>query len=993
MGATVFTVRRMRQRTAAFVGVLVVAAVTAAVTAVCAGILSSAGTNGLRAALERQPGSSLALRSALPLASDPQQQDAAARAVLRTTFDDTGRRIPFDIERSVAVVTKVDYPATSSRTLVASVEGFADAATLVDGTWATSATTVSIQADAAQQLGLGLGDVIRIGPSSFTVTGTWRVDDAQGPQWLGERLWASGFDGSDVGPIVVDDAAWQGLNIDPQVRWTIVPDVALLEPADLGPIAAAWQNVPGALRDAGLGSPTQTGQFLRAADDVTVRLHALSGIGPAAAVVVAAMAALSLWALLGLLVEGRSSEIELLRLRGTTPQRLVASIAGEVALTALAGGGVGAVAGVVAVLAVNGGAAAGVAGTAALWGSVGVAVVAGMLAAVRAARILRPAPGASRTRRSAGVAAVVLLAAAAAVSTWQLLTFGALPPVAQAARGVDPVTIAAPALLLAAVVIAGVVAFSPLARIADARAAAAQHPALAVRAVARRARVVAVPIVLVGVAVGQLALAAGYAETWRTSFDQTVQLNSGTALRITAPSLTPADLAAAAAASGIRAVAPVTVEDVGVGGETATAVGIAPHAFAELGAGAGGLIDPPALAQVLDTGGLPAVPDGAAHLTVTADPAPTAGAVWLADEWGALRRVDLAIGAADGSGTAPIPDGRWRLAAVDLTPPAATDDDPRTVVLRTLTTDAGPVVLAGVRWTAIPVDHDSLSSGSPGDTAAVQLPPTADSARLIATPAATNVILSRALATALSVDEGDVISVAVGEGGVSLSADVARVIDAVPGGGGEFALLMDSAVTDAVSLGDARIPASPGVAWIGADDVAAASAALRSALRPTIAVSAPSLDPDLTMLRAAPQTMWITAAACLILALAGLIATTASQLRSRRAETSVLSAIGMSSDEQARSRRVELTLVTAWGAATGLIAGATAVLVVVATLARSAVPDADPAILTPVRFDLVAFAIIGAVFAAAVAAIVVGYGRAAGRVAQRTGAPGDPRAS
>jgi len=102
----------------------------------------------------------------------------------------------------------------------------------------------TIQADAAAALGVTVGDVVLLDERvPLVIVGTWRVDDADAPRWMGDPLWTSGGNDRSVGPIVADDDVWTALGITPQVKWTIAPDIDRLTPPDLGTAAAESDHV------------------------------------------------------------------------------------------------------------------------------------------------------------------------------------------------------------------------------------------------------------------------------------------------------------------------------------------------------------------------------------------------------------------------------------------------------------------------------------------------------------------------------------------------------------------------------------------------------------------------------------------------------------------------------------------------------------------------------------------------------------------------------
>src|SRR5690606_14941441 len=126
------------------------------------------------------------------------------------------------------------------RVTVVSDEGIADHVAVVDGTLTLDAGTASggvpglLQADAADLLGLAVGDELTFGTSerhnAVIVVGTWRADDADDPRWFGAPGVAGGTAGlagdgtPSFGPLIVDEATLSSIGPVPFVHWTIVPD-------------------------------------------------------------------------------------------------------------------------------------------------------------------------------------------------------------------------------------------------------------------------------------------------------------------------------------------------------------------------------------------------------------------------------------------------------------------------------------------------------------------------------------------------------------------------------------------------------------------------------------------------------------------------------------------------------------------------------------------------------------------------------------------------
>jgi predicted lysophospholipase L1 biosynthesis ABC-type transport system permease subunit len=204
----------------------------------------------------------------------------------------------------------------------------------------------------------------------------------------------------------------------------------------------------------------------------------------------------------------------------------------------------------------------------------------------------------------------------------------------------------------------------------------------------------------------------------------------------------------------------------------------------------------------------------------------------------------------------------------------------------------------------------------------------------------------------------------------------------IPGTTGSSGILIDASAVDAAALKSTGAPRTPSMVWVGSTDPSASAAALRELLPSAVAVRELGAEPDLPMLTAGATSLWIAAAAGGALAVAGLIAVCAAQQRERRQEIGVLRALGLDAAQQASVRRRELTMITVWGAVCGLVAGVVALLVVVATFARAAIPGAYSSIPTLPRFDFAAGAIALSALAIAVAVVIIATGEVAGRTAR-----------
>ncbi|WP_457099442.1 FtsX-like permease family protein [Microbacterium sp. P5_E9] len=960
-----FTILRMRQRASLFIGLFMVGAI---ITGVCAGVvgfLSSSATTGVRGALAATPATDLSLGITMPLAPDAAEQARVTAQTLRNVFHDGARAIPISIESTVQSVIALEDPGADSgaatrRAGVATASHLDSDAQIAAGRWGSDPGEATLQADAAAALGVVPGDTLSIEGREVTVVGTWRLADANDARWMADELWTTGADGSTVGPIIIDPSLWSTLNAEPWVNWTIIPDAGRLQATDLAAIDEAWDETSAALKAAGLQTGVRSGRFLASAGELGTRLAALQTAIPLALVTLAAIAALTLWELAGLTTRTRATETALLWSRGATTASLSARAGAEAAVVTAIGSAVGV--SVAALLQWNAGGtdAAASALASGWWAAAAVIAVTALAFAVRTARTAGPARSADRAgraRRFAGAGGVVLLVIAAGLSTWQLLTYGPITGTGIGGTSVDPITVVAPALILASGVLLGLYAFPLLAGAAERTATRTTGMALAVRGVSRRIGAAAAAIVMIGLAAGQLIVAAGYSATWSAAFTQTQELEAGTALRLAADfdGVAEADLDRAAAATDVVGLAPVHVVSFSIGGDRASLVGVAPAAIADLMADGRGLVDPVAVSVAIPSPSAAILPDGATTVSVDVGSSPAiAESVWLTDAWGRLEKLTLTP-STPGVATAVLPsEGRtpWRLAAIDLAPTgddAAATTDESLIAVESVTTDAGavspvPSTLAAFRdGGALMSRAEIAAKGLLRGSGAVL--------RLLPAAGVSPIAISETLAERIGAEIGSSIAITVPPATIPLQTVVAAITPAIPGSNDPSAVMIDGSVIDAEALRTAVGPEPAATVWVGSTRASESAESLRALLPASVRVRELGAEPDLPMLAAGAKALWLAAGAGSVLAIAGLIAVCAGQQRERRHEIAVLRAVGLSSGQQGGVRRGELALITGWGAICGVAAGTVTLLVVVATLARAAIPGAYPNILTPVQWD------------------------------------------
>lgn len=1025
MGDRVLFAQRLREHVGLFAALMGVVALVSGLTVGVLGFLGHSADEGVRAGLATRTGAALALQASLGLDSDAERQDAEVRAAIARSM----QGIPVDVVRTVDsradVVEIVDgTPGVTLRTLVLSVADLPTVATIVAGDWPTSADHVSVQVFAAERLGIEPGDVLKLGDATVTVSGTWQVDDATDPRWLGDTTITEGISDVVFGPIVVDETLWPQLNTDPRARWTLVPDGTRLNAADLVTIVAAWADVESAWKDevsSQLFTLERRGGFTQSALELGTRVDGQQVIQPVALLLLAAVALVTLAELGRLLTTTRAPEIALLWSRGASAFDIGRAIAAETALAA-GTGAVGGTAGALVILGLMAGPDAPRAAGAAVWiAPLAITVGAVLVVAGGALRsALRntsrdPSDAGGRARRLAGPGVVVLTTAAAALSVWQLRLYGSpLTPTADGGTDVDPIGVLAPALSLVALVLLALVLFPRVSQANE--SATAKAPAvriLAARTLARRLQLVAAPIVVVAVAAATLVVASGYATTWRESFERTSELHTGAAIQVStgAPGLTTATITSISGVPGVSGIAPVDLETFQIGNVTGSIVGATPATVARLATTANGSFDRNAVAEAItaEVPG-PLLPEGTSALTLTTSQGGFAEQPLLSlqvmDGYGMLQTVPFATGIDEGvdsalaapgvvlesfSYTVDLPSilrdalGPLRILAIDVAvgEGAVAPEGTGEFTLSELSATAGgntvPVTLDGFWLPESPVlqfdpptaNYKGLGFTSGSNTRNIRMTPTFDGA--LTDSGTAPVVISQQLADRFSLRVGDPISVTLDDASDALRCTVAQVIPAIPGAAFESAVLIDRAVVLHYLVRTQDASTLSREFWIDTDSPQTVVEALRNEL-PANARTQIAGDPaGRIVLGSASFALWLGALGCMILAVITVVAVVRAQLRSRRLEVVVLRAIGLSSRQQSAVRRRELGLVLGYGVAAGLIAGAAVTALTVPQLARAAVVDPYSAVPTALGFDLVGLAVGLAALILALSVIVTVY--------------------
>ncbi|MGN6503212.1 MAG: hypothetical protein ACTHKX_09995, partial [Pseudolysinimonas sp.] len=853
----------------------------------------------------------------------------------------------------------------------------------------------------AELLEIAAGDRVRIGDVDAVVAGTWRVDDALDPRWMGDPLVTSGADGTDTGLVVVDESLWPQLDTDPRARWTLVPDPATVTARDLAPIVAEWNHIGIEWRGqvtSQLITLEKQGRFKRSAIELGTRVDGLQAIQPVVLLLLAAIALVTLAELGRLLTTTRATEIALLWSRGASALDIARSTAAEVAVAA----GAGALLGTSGALGVLGaalgpdaivtcGAAAWVVPVAATASAV-LLVAGGALRSARRQTVRDPRDASGRARRLAGHGLVVLTVAAAALAVWQLQLYGSpLTPTADGGTDVDPVAVVAPALTLVAMVLIALTLFprvAALTEVAARRAGTARI--LAARTVARRLQLVAAPLAVVAVACSTLVLAAAYSATWSDSFTRTTALRAGAPLQVSTgyTGLTADDIGRLRALPGVDGVAAVDVETLQIGGDTGTILGVTPATLARVATTASGTLDRDRIAAALTTDlPGPALPDGADTLTLTTAQtgfreAP-ALSLQVMDGDGLLHTIDArapvtqgidpthstdAVTFAGVTYTMPIPQELadaptpWQVMTIDVsvTQASVTGDETAQFVLTDLAADGSPLELDRFWLPESPIlqfdspipDFAGLGFRIDANVLSIRMTPTFD--QQISDLSAPPVVISQQMADRYRLKVGDPVSFVLDDAYDRSTGTVALIVPAIPGADLETALMVDLGYVLHHRLRVEQTPDLPTVLWVDTAAPEATAMAFRQELPANTRMQSAGDPAGRTVLGSAATALWLGAGGCLVLAIITVIAVARAQLRSRRLDVVVLRAIGFGSRDQAAVRRRELGLVLGFGVVAGLVAGAAVSLLTVPQLARAAVVEPYASVPTPLVMDLAA---------------------------------------
>ena len=533
---------------------------------------------------------------------------------------------------------------------------------------------IALPAGVARTLALRVGSTIAP-TDSFTgaavplrVSGIYQEDDPASPYWRFSPIGPTGVlisgDATSYGPVIADAAAFSSgaLNLDAGA-WVVQPDLSALPGNQARPLAAAVSQLQATFSQ----SPTLI--TLAVTTDLPRSLDAAAGDAWAArsalSVATALSALLALAALLlavRLLRSRREVEAATVRARGGMGRQLIALNAGEAlvcGLIAAAGGAYGGAA-LGAVLAPTGTPLAGPdLGT---WLAAAAAALAGtLIMTVAAVGVSSPVEAWVRRSRQSTVLALarvggdVAVVALAGVAVWQLRE---ITLASTTADGVDPVLVLAPALALAGATLLLVRLVPMAARIGERWAGARRGllgPLVTWEVSRRPSRFTgAMLLSVLAVATGVFALTM-HASWNRSQLDQAA-FQSGSDVRVQMVTAAPVDAATIAGSADVTAATPVAISSlqggtaVAVNADSASAIALRPDLSQQPVASLWNAIKPAGKRPGLSLPGTPVrISISAALTTDAAGPGASAGVdLTLADAAGAAYRIPADPLPADG---------------------------------------------------------------------------------------------------------------------------------------------------------------------------------------------------------------------------------------------------------------------------------------------------------------------------------------------------------
>ena len=496
--------------------------------------------------------------------------DGSMVADLRQAIATVGGSVLREV-RSSATLTIASRPSIRAGDLatLGSLDGLADHATLIDGSWpadragASGPIEVAVVDAVASELRLAVGDELSLvtqegnaATVQVRLAGIFAIDSVVDPFWHGDEQLTSGIvDGEGFrtfGPFLAtsNDLLLHIPIVSVHAWWRAFPDLARLSVDDVASLRGALEGLPDRLRiDTGeapyiaTGLPTLLGDAERSM--LVSRTNML--------VLMAQLAILAIYAIIliaSLLVDHRRVDTSLLLSRGAEPLQVASLALMEGLMLAIPAVILGPWLAVAAV------AVLGIAGPLADIGlslqprvTVDGYVFAGAIAGVCVALLVLPAFLAARSfaaeqrglsrqeTRTFGqrMGLDIALLAISGIGLWQLRLYGApLTRTVQGSLGLDPLLVAAPAISLLA---GGVLALRVLPLLAQGVEAAVSRrrdlvASLGTRQLARRPLRYTRSALMLMIAISMGVFAVSYAATWSGSQRDQAAYQAGADVRV-----------------------------------------------------------------------------------------------------------------------------------------------------------------------------------------------------------------------------------------------------------------------------------------------------------------------------------------------------------------------------------------------------------------------------------------------------------------------------
>jgi hypothetical protein len=593
-----FVLRRMSSSRLLLGSVLLAIFITAALTAALVTFSAHALPQAASRQLTTAQNVSIAINGQIGAA-----QAAADTKVIRSTVTAAFAGVPVSLEHALwsdplglpGSGTSQTIPLTEA----AAADHLTSNAILVSGGWPGPPARgqpipAALPAAIAARLRLAPGQVVSLpdrdtgAPVRFRLTGTFRPRDPASRYWALDLIGPSGVlvQGNFVtyGPLIVAPAAFGGGGLPVgQASWLAVPAAARIKTGDIGALAGRISQAENQLRQPGpLGGLTVTTGIPQLINSIASNLVVARSLLIISVLQLVLLAAAAIALAARMLAGQREEESALLSARGVTRWQLVRLTLAEAVMLAAVAAVAGTLAGSwlarplarvgplhAAQLRISG-----FAGTS-WWTAAAILVLCTIIMLGPALRPAQPAAARARRGRQAKVAgaaqagADLAVLALALIAAWQLRSYSAVARSASGSIGIDPVLVAAPALVLAGAALIPLRLLPALASAGDRLSARSRRlgGALASWQVSRRPIRQSGPVLLVVLAVATGTLALAQHASWRQGAQDQAAFAVGSDVRVDL--VTPVSLNRIAAiqhAPGVGRAMPVASFNGGNGG-------------------------------------------------------------------------------------------------------------------------------------------------------------------------------------------------------------------------------------------------------------------------------------------------------------------------------------------------------------------------------------------------------------------------------------------